>query len=226
MGTLYVIGTPIGNLEDISVRALRIFQDVALVVCEDTRQTMKLLNHYDIKQPLVSFHQHSKIQKVEQVSTALRGGKDVAVVTDAGTPGVSDPGGVLVAEVVAQLGDSVQVVPIPGSSALTAIISVAGIPTDRFCFLGFIPHKKGRQTMYRRIAGADETIIFYESPHRIIKTLTSLSELLDDERQLVVGRELTKKFESIYRGSAREVLDQLQQDTVKGEFVVVVEGSR
>ncbi len=222
MGILYLIATPIGNLEDITLRALRVLKEVDFILCEDTRQTLKLLNHFQIKKALISYHQHSRLQKIDNIISLLREGKKMALVSDAGTPALSDPGGVLVEKVIAECGGSVSVVPIPGASALTAVISVAGLPTDRFLFLGFLPHKKGRQTLFERIRDSQQTVIFYESPHRIIKTLTSLVEVLDEKRRVVVGRELTKKFESLYRGSAQEVLKKLEDDEVKGEFVVVV----
>ncbi len=224
MSTLFVIGTPIGNLEDITLRALRILKEVDFVVCEDTRQTLKLLNRFEIKKRLISYHQHSKLRKIDNIVGLLREGKDLALVSDAGTPALSDPGGVLIEKIIEELGDSVKIVPVPGASALTTIASVAGLPTDKFVFLGFLPHKKGRQSLFNFIKESDRTIIFYESPHRILKTLTALTEVLDEKRRVVVGRELTKKFETIYRGSAKEVLEKVQADKVKGEFVVVVEG--
>lgn len=224
MGTLFVVATPIGNLEDITLRALRVLKEADVIVCEDTRHTLKLLNHFEIKKQLISYHQHSKVQKIDQLIELLRSGKKLALVSDAGTPALSDPGGILVEKVLEALGSEVSIVPIPGASALDAIISVAGIPTDKFIFLGFLPHKKGRNALFTMIGESERTIIFYESPHRIIKTLTSLSEVLDDSRRIVVGRELTKKFETIYRGSIEEVSQALQDDTIKGEFVVIVEG--
>lgn len=224
MGILYTIATPIGNLEDITLRALRILKEVDFVVCEDTRHTLRLLQHYEIEQPLIAYHQHSGQQRVNHIIELLRGGKALALVTDAGTPGLSDPGGMLVEQAYNALGDEVQIIPIPGAAALTTVISAAGVPTDRFQFLGFLPNKKGRQTIMKNIAESKETTIFYESPYRIIKALEALVEVLDDERQVVVGRELTKKFETIYRGSAAEVLVKLQADKVKGEFVVIVAG--
>lgn len=225
MNTLFVIGTPIGNLEDITLRALRILQEVDFILCEDTRQTLKLLNHFKIKKALISYHQHSNLQKLDNIVSLLREGKDLALVSDAGTPALSDPGGVLVEKIVEKLGDSVKIIPVPGASALTTVASVAGLPTDKFIFLGFLPHKKGRQTLFNFIKESDKTIIFYESPHRIIKTLTILAEVLDDKRRVVVGRELTKKFETIYRGSAQKVSEKVQSGEVKGEFVVVVGGN-
>ena len=222
MSKLYIVATPIGNLEDITLRALRLLKEVDFIVCEDTRQTLKLLNHFAIKKPLISYHQHSRLQKIDYIVGLLRDGRNLALVSDAGTPAISDPGGVLVEKVVEELGDSIQVIPIPGSSALTALASVAGLPVDKFIFLGFLPHKKGRRALFDSIKESDKTVIFYESPHRILKTLTALAEILDKDRQIVVGRELTKKFETIYRGSAAGVLGQLKNDEVKGEFVVVV----
>jgi 16S rRNA (cytidine1402-2'-O)-methyltransferase len=224
MSTLFVIGTPIGNLEDITLRALRILKEADFILCEDTRQTLKLLNRFEIKKHLISYHQHSKLQKIDYIIGLLREGKYLALVSDAGTPALSDPGGVLIEKVVKELGDGVKIVPVPGASALTTIASVAGLPTDKFVFLGFLPHKKGRQSLFNFIKESDRTIIFYESPHRILKTLNTLIEVLDEKRRIVVGRELTKKFETIYRGSVQEVLEKVQADEVKGEFVVVVEG--
>ena len=225
MSTLYIIATPIGNLEDITLRALRLFKEVDFILCEDTRQTIKLLNHFQIRKSLISYHQHSKIQKINEIIDLLKQGKDIAMVSDAGTPAISDPGGVLVQEVIKQLGDNVKVIPIPGASALITLASAAGLPVDKFQFLGFLPHKKGRQTLYQQINDAKQTVIFYESPHRIIKTLTALAEILSPDRRLVVGRELTKKFETIYRGSAKEALEKLQADQIKGEFVILVAGA-
>jgi len=222
MSTLYVMATPIGNLEDITLRALRILKEVDFILCEDTRQTLKLLNRFEIKKHLISYHQHSNLQKMDDIVGLLREGKNLALVSDAGTPALSDPGGVLIERVVGELGDSVKIVPVPGASALTAIASVAGLPVDRFVFLGFLPHKKGKQALFNFIKESDRTVIFYESPHRIIKTLTFLEGILDDNRRIVVGRELTKKFETIYRGSVQEVLEKVQVDEVKGEFVVVI----
>ena len=215
MGTLYIVATPIGNLEDITHRAVRVLETVDLIACEDTRRTKILLEHYKIKKPLVSYHQHSKLQKLESLVRELESGKDIALVTDAGTPGISDPGGVLVAEAAKK---GIDVVPIPGASALTTLISASGIPMDRFLFLGFLPHKKGRQTMIERIKNSDLPVVFYESPHRILKTLEALSK---SEGQIILGRELTKKFEEIIRGSAKEVYEHFKDKKILGEFVVI-----
>ncbi|MFA6553551.1 MAG: 16S rRNA (cytidine(1402)-2'-O)-methyltransferase [Patescibacteria group bacterium] len=224
MSKLYVVATPIGNLEDITQRALRILAEVDFIVCEDTRHSLEMLNYFKIKKSLISYHQHSQVQKVDHIIDLLKQGKNIAMVSDAGTPGLSDPGGVLIEAVLEELGKEVEIIPIPGPTALTAIISVAGVPTDRFLFLGFLPHKKGRQTLFQEIKDSERTVIFYESTHRIIKALTSLAEVLEPERRIVVGRELTKKFETIYRGTAQEVLKLLETGETRGEFVVVVEG--
>lgn len=224
MSKLYVVATPIGNLEDITQRALRILAEVDFIVCEDTRHSLEMLNYFKIKKSLISYHQHSQVQKVDHIIDLLKQGKNIAMVSDAGTPGLSDPGGVLIEAVLKELGKEVEIIPIPGPTALTAIISVAGVPTDRFLFLGFLPHKKGRQTLFQEIKDSERTVIFYESTHRIIKALTSLAEVLEPERRIVVGRELTKKFETIYRGTAQEVLKLLETGETRGEFVVVVEG--
>lgn len=222
MATLYIVATPIGNLGDITLRALRVLKDVDVIACEDTRRTLKLLNFYKIKKTLISYHQHSKIQKIEYIIDLLRDGKKVALVSDAGTPAISDPGGMLVEKVFDEFGNSIPIIPIPGASAVTTLLSAAGIPADRFLFLGFLPHKKGRSKIFDTIAKSDVTVCFYESPHRIIKTLTSLAEVLSDDRRVVIGRELTKKFETIYRGSIQDALQQLTDDTIRGEFVIAI----
>jgi len=223
MSKLYIVATPIGNLEDITLRALRILKEVDLILCEDTRKTRILTDKYGISRPLLSYHQHSKLQRIEQIIKFLKSGKNLALVSDAGTPGISDPGGKLVEEVLRAMADEAEIIPIPGPSALTAAASISGLPTDKFLFLGFPPHKKGRNKFFQRIAGADETVIFYESTYRIIKTLNELAETRNlTERKIAVCRELTKMFETIYRGTASEVLEKLKADTTKGEFVVVV----
>ena len=215
MGILYIVATPIGNLDDITHRAVRVLQTVDLIACEDTRRTKILLDHYKIQKPLISFHQHSKLQKIETLITELKSGKSIALVTDAGTPGISDPGGILVAEAIKS---GIGVTPIPGASALTALISVAGISMDRFSFLGFLPHKKGRQTMIEKIKSSYIPVVFYESPHRILKTLESLSK---SPGHMIVGRELTKKFEEIFRGSPQVVYNHFKEKKIQGEFVVI-----
>jgi len=218
MGTLFVVATPIGNLEDITLRALRILKEVDLIACEDTRVTKKLLDHYQIDRPTISYHQHSQVGKIDFLVYKLKEGKNIALVSDAGTPGISDPGGLLVKAVSEQ---GIKVETIPGPSALTAALSICGLATDNFIFLGFLPHKKGRETLIKEIVAAKKLVVFYESVHRIDKTLNQLYEF-GLNRPMVMGRELTKKFETIYRGTAKEILQQLDISQLKGEFVVIV----
>ncbi len=226
MPSLYVVATPIGNLKDITLRALEVFKSVETIVCEDTRETHKLLHMYDIKKILLSYHQHSSEKTLQRVIELLENGEDIVYVSDAGTPGVQDPGNVLVEAVYKYFGKDVSIVPIPGTSAVTALASVAGLPTDSFLFAGFLPKKKGRQKQLKEIVESKRTVIFYESSHRIVKSLNELREALakTPDRRIVVGRELTKKFETIYRGTVEDVVEQLETTSTKGEFVVVVEG--
>lgn len=222
MSTLYIVATPIGNLEDITHRALRILSEVALILCEDTRTTQKLLNHYNIKTPTLSYHQHSKLEKVEEILGLLRGGKDLALVSDAGTPGISDPGGQLISEVH---NSGFKVVSIPGASALTAAASISGLPMDKFVFMGFPPIKNKRKKFFEEIASSKYSVIFYESPYRILKTLkelSSFSEELSSLSRVVVCRELTKKFETIYRGTIPDIIKQLDGGEIRGEFVIII----
>ncbi|MDZ7798584.1 MAG: 16S rRNA (cytidine(1402)-2'-O)-methyltransferase [Patescibacteria group bacterium] len=224
MTKLYIVSTPIGNLKDISRRALLVFKKVDFIICEDTRHTLKLLNYYDIKKPLVSYHQHSKIGKIDKIIEKLSSGQSAALVSDAGTPGIADPGGKLLEEIYNKLEDKVKVLTVPGSSALTAAVSISGLPSDHFEFLGFLPHKKGRQKLFKEIAQSDHTIIFFESPYRILKTLKSLSKYLDKKRKVVVAREMTKIHEEVIRGDIDYVYNYFEnnKDKVKGEFVVLI----
>ena len=234
---LYIVATPIGNLEDITLRALKILKEVDFILCEDTRVTKKLLDRYRIQKPLISYHQHSRLQKIEFILKLLKEGKNLALVSDAGTPGISDPGNKLISYLVNQAireertklpnypSTQVPIVPIPGPSALTAALSISGFPTDKFLFLGFPPHKKGRQKFFQEIINSKYPVVFYESPHRIIKLLTDLHRLIlskSENRQVVVCRELTKKFETIYRGRIDEVIKKIEKNKIKGEFVIVV----
>ena len=223
MSNFFVVGTPVGNLEDISLRALRILKEVDFVVAEDTRITKKLLSHFQIEKPLVSYHHHSSQKEVGNVLGLLEEGKNIALVTDAGTPGISDPGGKIVSEVLKKFGDKVQIIPIPGPNAAVSALSVSGFPADNFLFLGFPPHKKGRRAFFQKVAGSECTVVFYESPHRILKTLKEIdsSETLKN-RPLVVCRELTKKFETIYRGTALEILEKHEQELSRGEITIVI----
>jgi 16S rRNA (cytidine1402-2'-O)-methyltransferase len=222
--TLSIVATPIGNLEDITLRALRVLKECDTVLCEDTRVTRKLLSHYEITTPLISYHTHSGIAKYDKVFALLEEGKKLALVSDAGTPTISDPGARLVREVGERFGSAVRIEVVPGPSAVAAALSISGIEADSFLFLGFPPHKKGRRTFFASVAETPRATIFYESPHRMMKALTTLEERLGSERVVVVTRELTKLFEEVVRGTAAEVRAHFEAhpDTVRGEFVVIV----
>lgn len=226
MPTLYIIGTPIGNLEDITLRALRVLKEADLVLCEDTRITKRLLSKYGIATPTMSYHAQSKLAKVEKVFKLLEERKNIALVSDAGTPCISDPGVLLVSQVLEKFGDKVSVVPIPGPSALVTALSAAGISVAEFTFLGFLPHKKGRETLFKEIVESKRVMAFYESPYRIEKTLESLEKFCGPMRRIVVGREMTKIYEEFVRGTIVEVRAHFSQNLnrVRGEFVVVIEG--
>jgi 16S rRNA (cytidine1402-2'-O)-methyltransferase len=226
MGTLYVVATPIGNLKDITIRAIETLKKVDFVVCEDTRVTVKLLNHYKIKKRLVSFHQHSGIQKIDLIVDKLKEGSDIALLTDSGTPGISDPGGVLTQKC---LDEKIEVVPIPGASALLASISVSGLLSKNFEFLGFLPKKKGRQKVLsylkKRIAKngcPKKAFIFFESPHRLVKTLIDLSKIVSKNVRIVLCREMTKKFEEIKEGNMSEMIKHYSEKKPRGEFVIIL----
>lgn len=214
-----MVGTPIGNLEDITFRAVRILQSVQAIACEDTRVSKHLLDHYAIQKPLIACHEHSHEAAHARLIDRLRTGASIAYISDAGTPGVNDPGGKLVAAAFAA---GIKVETIPGPSALTSAISVSGFPMDEFVYLGFVPHKKGRETMFREIAARKTPSVFFESTHRIEKTLVALAKVLDPTRLICIGRELTKLHETVYRGSIDEVQKALQATSTKGEFVVIV----
>ena len=221
---LYIVATPIGNLEDITLRAISVLRSADFILAEDTRVTRILLDKYNIKIPVISYHQHSQLQKIEQIIGLLKEGKNLALVSDAGTPGINDPGNYLVTKALEAIPD-LKIVPIPGPNAAIAALSVSGFPTDKFMYLGFPPHKKGRQTFFKKIGEIDETIVFYESKHRILKALGELKEIAQiGERQIVVARELTKQFETIYRGNIDEIMLKLSKNKndLLGEFVVVV----
>lgn len=224
MGTLSVVATPIGNLADITLRALEALKQADAIACEDTRVTSKLLARYGIEKPLLVYHARSGKLAATRILSQLGEGKHIALVTDAGTPGISDPGTALVAEVRARLGSEVRIEALPGPSALTAALSIVGLPTDEFTFLGFLPHKKGRQTLFAEIAEMKRTAVFYESPHRIEKALDALAAVLGPERKVAVLRELTKLYESSVIGTAQEVAAHFttHPGEVRGEFVVIV----
>lgn len=215
MSNLYVVATPIGNLEDLSQRARDILSRVDLVLCEDTRVTARLLNHIESGAARESFHQHTTDTKRAKLVERIANLNEVAIVSDAGTPGISDPGGKLVQDAVSA---GINVIPVPGANAAVALLSVSGFPTDTFTFFGFPPHKKGRAKFFANIETIPHTVVLYESKHRIEKTLDQLPKT----RQIVVGRELTKVHETIYRGTADEVLRSLESTSSKGEFTIVV----
>lgn len=226
MSTLYIVATPIGNLEDMTLRAIRVLKEVDLILCEDTRVTKTLLMRYEIDKPTMSYHAQSKLSKVEKIFELLESGKNLALVSDAGTPTISDPGVLLVAQVQEKFGDEVIIVPIPGPSALITALSGAGVSVAEFTFLGFLPHKKGRETLFKEIAASKRVMAFYESPHRIEKTFESLEKFCGKERRIVIARELTKFHEEFVRGAVSEVRAHYtaHPDRLRGEFVVIVEG--
>ena len=223
-GILSVVATPIGNLGDITLRAIETLKQADAIACEDTRVTSKLLSRFEISKPLLIYHAQSGRLAATRILAMLAEGKHIALVTDAGTPGISDPGSQLVHEVRKTFREEVRIVSIPGASAVTSALSIAGIPTHEFVFVGFLPHKKGRQTLFKEIAEAERTMVFYESPHRILKALESLTEVLADTRTVVVLRELTKIHESLINGTATEVFEYFttHPQHVRGEFVVCV----
>jgi 16S rRNA (cytidine1402-2'-O)-methyltransferase len=215
---LYIVSTPIGNLEDITLRAIRILKECDYIAAEDTRHSQILLQKYEIKKPTVSFHAWSDQRKLEQILQHLREGKNIALISDAGTPGISDPGYVLIK---AALEEGIQVVPVPGPAAFLTALSASGLPTHHFLYLGFLPMKKGRQTMLESLKNEERTIVFYESPHRILKTLAELAEKFG-QRPVVVARELTKVYEEFFRGTAQEAHDHFAAKSIKGEFVIML----
>lgn len=218
---LYLVPTPLGNLKDITLRALEALQQVDVILCEDTRTSQKLLQHYQIKKPLSPYHQHNEHKIVPHIVDQLVAGKTMALITDAGTPGISDPAFLLVRECIKQ---NVIVNCLPGAAAFVPALVNSGIPTNRFVFEGFLPMKKGRQTLLKQLALEERTIIFYESPMRLVKTLEELAQYLGPERLCCVSRELTKMFEENKRGSLTDVAAYFKEKTVKGEIVVVVAG--
>ena len=225
IGKLYIVATPIGNLGDITLRALETLKNVDFILCEDTRVTKNLLDYFQINKPLVSYHQHTEAKKIKEIINLLEGGKNLAMVTDAGTPGISDPGGILISRIVSPsyqegVGGVAEVIPIPGASAVVSALSISGFPTDKFIFMGFPPHKNKRQKFFKEVAAAEYTTVFYESGHRIKKCLQELKEHLNANRGLVVCRELTKKFETIYRGTIDQIIEQMNDE--RGEFVIII----
>jgi 16S rRNA (cytidine1402-2'-O)-methyltransferase len=221
-GKLYLVPTPIGNLEDITLRALRVLKEVDLILAEDTRTSAPLLKHFDIHQKVFAHHQHNEHQSSNEIIRFLKEGKNIALISDAGTPAISDPGFYLVREA---LKHDLPVECLPGATAFVPALVNSGFPTDRFCFEGFLPLKKGRQTRYKILSQEERTIILYESPHRLMKTLEEMITYFGAERQLSVSRELTKMFEETVRGTVEEVKTYFETHPVKGEFVICVAGA-
>jgi 16S rRNA (cytidine1402-2'-O)-methyltransferase len=220
-GTLYIVSTPIGNREDITLRALRILKEVDLIAAEDTRHTGLLLRHFGIQTPLTSYFEGNELKKKEFILSKLKQGYSIALVSDAGTPGISDPGFRLIQTTIE---NQISIVPIPGPSALIAALSVSGLPTDAFLFKGFLPHKsKKRKALLKQLEEVRETLILYESPHRLSETLNDIFETLGD-REMVLTRELTKVYEEVLRGKASEIKKQIGEKNLKGEMTLVISG--
>ncbi|MFO7824714.1 MAG: 16S rRNA (cytidine(1402)-2'-O)-methyltransferase [Cyclobacterium sp.] len=218
---LYLVPTPIGNLKDITLRALEILKEVDVILAEDTRTSGKLLKHYDIKRPLESYHIHNEHKNVTRILERMSGGMVFALITDAGTPGISDPGFLLVRESIAS---GFSICSLPGATAIIPALVNSGLPNDRFVFEGFLPHKKGRKTRIEALVSESRTMVFYESPYRLIKTLQQLAEAFGPDRQACVSREITKLHEENIRGSLDELLNYYQEHTLKGEIVLTVAG--
>ena len=218
-GKLYIVATPIGNLKDLTFRAKEILETVDLIACEDTRHSFILLEHYGIKKPLLSFHSHSGQTKVDKIIAHLLNGDSVAQISDAGTPGISDPGYVLIK---AALENGIEVIPIPGVSAVITALCASGLPTDKFIYLGFLPVKKGRQTLMKSLSEMEHTVIFYESPHRLLRTLGELKTYLKPETKITVAKELTKIHETFFRGTVADITKKLPAGQPKGEYVVMI----
>ncbi|MEG0499915.1 MAG: 16S rRNA (cytidine(1402)-2'-O)-methyltransferase [Rikenellaceae bacterium] len=221
MSKLYIVPTPVGNLEDITLRAIRILGEVELILAEDTRTSSVLLTHYKIKKPLVAFHKFNEHQVVKSISDKISAGLSVALVSDAGTPGISDPGFLLVRRCV-EMG--IEVETLPGATAFVPALINSGFPCDKFCFEGFLPQKKGKQKQLLELSEEERTIILYESPHRIVKTLTAIDELFTHKPMISISREISKKFEETRRGKASELIAHFTENEPKGEFVMVIEG--
>jgi 16S rRNA (cytidine1402-2'-O)-methyltransferase len=220
-GTLYIVSTPIGNLEDITLRALRVFKEADLIAAEDTRRSAKLLSHYGISKPMISYWREKEKVRSDEIIRRLQGGQSVALVSDAGTPGISDPGAVLIRKAIEE---HVPVVPIPGPSAFVAALSISGLPTEEFTFVGFLPSRRvQRRKILKDLSLERRTLIFYEAPHRIIDTLADMEEMLG-KRKAAVSREITKIHEEVLRGNIPEIAGEIRKNKVAGEFVIIVEG--
>ena len=223
MSKLYIIPTPIGNLEDITLRAIRLLKEADLVLAEDTRTTKKLFVNYNIDTTLASFHMHNEHKVLAEFIDRLKAGETFALVSDAGTPGISDPGFLLVRECVK---NNIEIECLPGATAFVPALVNSGLPSEKFIFEGFLPTKKGRQTRLKLLLEEERTMIFYESPHRIVKTLSQFAEYFGEDRKVSVSREISKMFEETKRGKVKEVLTHFEEEKPKGEFVIVVEGKK
>jgi len=223
MNKIYVIPTPIGNLEDITLRAITTLKNVDCILAEDTRKSKQLLNHYNISTKIISYHQHNEHQKLMKIIENIKSGISYAIISDAGTPSISDPGFLLVRECVK---NDILVETLPGPTALIPALVNSGLASDRFVFEGFLPNKKGRLKRLLKLQAEERTIVMYESPHRLLKTLSSLIEIFGNDRKVSVSRELTKIYEETKRGTVKEVLDYFSRAKIKGEFVIVIEGSK
>lgn len=221
MGKLYVVPTPVGNLEDMTFRAIRVLKEVDFILAEDTRTSGNLLKHFEIKKPMLSHHKFNEHNSVRHVIQRVKAGETAALISDAGTPGISDPGFLVVRECVR---NEVEVECLPGATAFVPALVASGLPNDRFCFEGFLPQKKGRMTKLTQLADEKRTMIFYESPHRILKTLAQFAEYFGSERQASVSREISKMYEQTVRGSLEELVAYFTEHEPRGEFVIVVEG--
>ncbi len=217
--TLFIVATPIGNLEDITLRALNILKEVDLIAAEDTRHSKKLLTHFKINTAMISYHSHSGQAKVDKIIAHIKAGKKLALISDAGTPGISDPAWTLIQ---AALNAEIKIVPIPGASAFLTALMACGLPMNQFNYLGFLPAKKGRHSLFTSLLDANRTSIFYESPHRLLKTLKQLEEILGPDRSIVIARELTKLHETFYRGTTFTLLEQFNKQKPKGEIVILI----
>ena len=222
MSKLYLVPTPIGNLNDITLRALETLKEVDFILAEDTRQTLKLLKHFSIEKRLIAHHQHNEHKTTERIIDSLKNGETIALVSDAGTPAISDPGFLLTRECIK---NDIEVETLPGATAFVPALVNSGFPCDKFVFEGFLPHKKGRQTRLNFLKEETRTIIFYESTHRLLKTLTQFAEFFGEDRMVSVSRELTKMHEETVRGTAKEVIEYYNNNVTKGEIVIVVHGA-
>lgn len=223
MGKLFIVPTPIGNLEDMTLRAIRILKEVDLILAEDTRNSGKLLKHFAIDTPMQSHHMHNEHKTIETIINRLKQGATIALISDAGTPAISDPGFLLTRSCIA---NDIQIECLPGATAFVPALVNSGLPNDRFIFEGFLPVKKGRQTRLKQLSDETRTMVFYESPHKLLKTLANFAEYFGNDRDVSVSRELTKIYEETVRGSAEEVMEHFSKNPIKGEFVIVVAGKK